>query len=75
MPSDGKYLINRVSFLTVRCHLFYLQAEKVHEFAEQIGKKLAEAEKLGNEGFVEESMKKMAEVEELKKEKVAAEVN
>ncbi|PIK45500.1 putative RNA-binding protein Luc7-like 2 [Apostichopus japonicus] len=31
------------------------KAEKVHEFAEHIGKKLAEAEKLGNDGFVEES--------------------
>lgn len=54
--------------------LFSLQAEKVHEFAEHIGKKLAEAEKLGNDGFVEESMKKMAEVEDLKKEKISAEV-
>ncbi|PNF40715.1 hypothetical protein B7P43_G00664 [Cryptotermes secundus] len=38
------------------------KANKVHELAEQIGKKLARAEQLGAEGFVEESMKLMEEV-------------
>jgi hypothetical protein len=37
------------------------KANKVHELAEQIGKKLARAEQLGAEGFVEESMKLMEE--------------
>lgn len=47
---------------------------RVHELAEEIGKKLAAAEALGEEGNVEESMKMMEEVEQIKKEKVAAEV-
>ncbi|XP_035219690.1 putative RNA-binding protein Luc7-like 2 [Stegodyphus dumicola] len=46
---------------------------KVHELAEQIGKKLAQAEKLGAEGNVEESMKTMEEVEEFRKQKALAE--
>lgn len=37
-------------------------ANSVHEVAEEIGKKLAKAEALGEEGFVEESMKLMEEV-------------
>lgn len=55
--------------------LFYsqIQLNKVHELAEQIGKKLAEAEKEGAEGNVEESLKLMEEVEQFKKEKVEAE--
>lgn len=35
---------------------------QVHAFAEQIGQKLAKAEQLGAEGFVDESMKMMEEV-------------
>lgn len=46
---------------------------KVHELAEQIGKKLAQAEKLGAEGNVEESMKTMEEVEDCRKQKALAE--
>lgn len=46
---------------------------KVHELAEQIGKKLAEAEKEGAEGNVEASLKLMEEVEQIKKDKVDAE--
>lgn len=38
------------------------KANNVHELAEEIGAKLARAEQLGAEGFVEESMKLMAEV-------------
>lgn len=53
----------------------YLQLNKVHELAEQIGKKLAQAEKLGAEGNVEESMKTLEEVEEFRKQKALAEVN
>lgn len=49
------------------------KANKVHELAEQIGKKLARAEQLGAEGFVEESMKLMEEIEDLRKKKSAAE--
>lgn len=47
---------------------------KVHELAEQIGKKLAQAEKLGAEGNVEDSMKTLEEVEEFRKQKALAEV-
>ena len=42
--------------------------------AEEIGKKLAEAEVLGAEGNVEESMKKLNEMEECRKKKLDAEV-
>lgn len=38
------------------------KANSVHELAEQIGQKLAKAEQLGEEGFVDESMKLMEEV-------------
>jgi hypothetical protein len=41
------------------------KANKVHELAEQIGKKLARAEQLGAEGFVEESMKLMEEASQI----------
>ncbi|KAF8777513.1 putative RNA-binding protein Luc7-like 2 isoform X1 [Argiope bruennichi] len=47
--------------------------QRVHELAEQIGKHLAQAEKLGEEGNVEESMKIMEEVEEFKRQKSLAE--
>lgn len=47
----------------------------MHELAEQIGKKLANAEKLGAEGNVEDSLKDMEDVEKLKKEKQAAEID
>ncbi|XP_047105702.1 putative RNA-binding protein Luc7-like 2 isoform X2 [Schistocerca piceifrons] len=49
------------------------KANKVHELAEQIGKKLARAEQLGAEGLVEDSMKLMEEIEDLRKKKSAAE--
>lgn len=39
-----------------------VKANHVHELAEEIGKKLARAEQLGEEGFVEESFKLMGEV-------------
>lgn len=39
-----------------------VKANAVHELAEQIGKKLAKAEQLGEEGLVDESMKLMEEV-------------
>ncbi|KAF5282483.1 hypothetical protein FQR65_LT14292 [Abscondita terminalis] len=39
-----------------------VKANNVHELAEQIGQKLAKAEQLGEEGFVDESMKLMEEV-------------
>ncbi|KAG8317479.1 putative RNA-binding protein Luc7-like 1 [Homalodisca vitripennis] len=38
-----------------------VKANHVHELAEEIGKKLARAEQLGEEGFVEESLKLMGE--------------
>ncbi|XP_023239525.1 putative RNA-binding protein Luc7-like 2 isoform X1 [Centruroides vittatus] len=50
-----------------------LKLNRVHELAEQIGKKLAEAEKQGAEGNVEESLKLMEEVEEYRKQKATAE--
>lgn len=43
------------------------KAQKVHQLAEQIGQKLAKAEQLGAEGFVDESMKMMEEVRTAKK--------
>ncbi|XP_022247609.1 putative RNA-binding protein Luc7-like 1 [Limulus polyphemus] len=46
---------------------------RVHDLAEQIGKKLAEAEKLGAQGNVEESFKLLEEVEEIRKKKAQAE--
>lgn len=49
------------------------KANKVHDLAEQIGKKLAKAEQLGADGMVEESMKLMEEVEDLRKKKATAE--
>lgn len=39
-----------------------LKANAVHQLAEEIGKKLAKAEALGEAGQVEESMKLMGEV-------------
>lgn len=51
------------------------QLNKVHELAEQIGKKLAAAEKAGADGNVEESLRLMDEVEKIKKEKTSAEVD
>lgn len=50
-----------------------VKANSVHELAEQIGQKLAKAEQLGEEGFVDESMKLMEEVDELRKRKLEAE--
>uniref|UniRef100_A0A182JYL9 Uncharacterized protein n=1 Tax=Anopheles christyi TaxID=43041 RepID=A0A182JYL9_9DIPT len=49
------------------------KANAVHELAEEIGKKLAKAEALGEAGQVEESMKLMSEIEELRSEKTRAE--
>ncbi|KAI8501152.1 putative RNA-binding protein Luc7-like 1, partial [Branchiostoma belcheri] len=49
------------------------KADKVHDLAEEIGKKLAEAEQLGEEGNVDESMKVMSEVEDTRKKKAEAE--
>ncbi|GAB1867138.1 Putative RNA-binding protein Luc7-like 1 [Camponotus japonicus] len=49
------------------------KANSVHVLAEEIGKKLAKAEQLGEEGFVEESMKLMGEIDELRKKKNEAE--
>ncbi|XP_058795155.1 putative RNA-binding protein Luc7-like 1 isoform X2 [Phymastichus coffea] len=49
------------------------KANAVHLLAEEIGKKLAKAEQLGEEGFVEESMKLMGEIDELRKRKNEAE--
>jgi len=49
------------------------KANKVHDSAEQIGKKLAKAEQMGADGLVEESMKLMEEVEDLRKKKASAE--
>lgn len=49
------------------------KAEKVHQLAEEIGRKLAMAEQAGAEGKVEESMKLMEEVEDIRKKKLLAE--
>lgn len=50
------------------------KAEQVLELNEQIGKTLAEAERLGSEGKVEESLELMKKVDELKKSKNVADV-
>ncbi|XP_019771485.1 putative RNA-binding protein Luc7-like 2 isoform X2 [Dendroctonus ponderosae] len=50
-----------------------VKANSVHELQEQIGQKLAKAEQLGAEGFVDESMKLMEEVDDLRKKKLEAE--
>lgn len=49
------------------------KANAVHALAEEIGKKLAKAEALGEAGEVEESVKLMKEIEELRAKKVQAE--
>jgi len=49
------------------------KANAVHELAEEIGKKLAKAEALGEAGQVEESMQLMGEIEELRMKKSRAE--
>ena len=49
------------------------KANAVHAFAEEIGKKLAKAEALGEAGEVEESIKLMGEIEELRSKKIKAE--
>lgn len=54
-------------------HQHVPEAQAVHDLAEQIGKKLAEAEAVGAEGKVEESMELMKEVEDLKSKKRIAE--
>lgn len=50
-----------------------VKANHVHQLAEEIGKKLARAEQLGEEGQVEESWKLMGEIDELRKKKAEAE--
>ena len=52
-----------------------LQAEKVHELNEEIGKLLAKAEQLGAEGNVDEAQKVLQEVEKVRSRKKDAEVN
>jgi hypothetical protein len=49
------------------------KANAVHALAEEIGKKLAKAEALGEAGQVEESMKLMTEIDELRSQKAKAE--
>ncbi|XP_067317397.1 putative RNA-binding protein Luc7-like 1 isoform X2 [Anolis sagrei] len=52
---------------------FELDAEKVHELNEDIGKLLAKAEQLGAEGNVNESQKMLMEVEKVRAKKKEAE--
>ena len=54
--------------------LAVLQAEKVHELNEEIGKLLAKAEQLGAEGNVDEAQKVLQEVEKVRSTKKDAEV-
>ncbi|CAD7004496.1 putative RNA-binding protein Luc7-like 1 [Ceratitis capitata] len=49
------------------------KANAVHALAEEIGKKLAKAEALGEAGEVEESMSLMKEIDELRTKKIKAE--
>ncbi|XP_037047019.1 putative RNA-binding protein Luc7-like 2 isoform X1 [Bradysia coprophila] len=50
-----------------------VKANAVHQLAEEIGKKLAKAEALGEAGQVEESVQLMQEIEELRSKKIQAE--
>lgn len=50
-----------------------VKANAVHQLAEEIGKKLAKAEALGEAGQVEESLELLGEIEELRSKKTAAE--
>ena len=52
----------------------FVQVNGIHEMAEKIGKKLAEAESVGEAGDVDKSMELFKEVEELKNEKRRLEV-
>ena len=70
----AKVLLSTIVFRII-LKLQFFQLNKVHELAEQIGKKLAAAEKAGADGNVEESLKLMDEVEKIKKEKSSAEVD
>lgn len=58
----------------VNCVAVALQAEKVHELNEEIGKLLAKAEQLGAEGNVDEAQKVLQEVEKVRTRKKDAEV-
>ncbi|ALC43903.1 CG7564 [Drosophila busckii] len=49
------------------------KANAVHALAEEIGKKLAKAEALGEAGEVEDSMELMKEIDELRSKKIKAE--
>lgn len=50
-----------------------VKANAVHQLAEEIGKKLAKAEALGEAGQVEESVQLMQEIEEYRAKKIQAE--
>jgi hypothetical protein len=62
------------TFVPVLWMLFYSQAEAVLTINEELGRRLAEAERLGEIGQVQDSLMLMVVVEELKKTKAAAEV-
>lgn len=68
-------LMHIISLTTDATIGVFLQAEKVHELNEEIGKLLAKAEQLGAEGNVEESQKVMQEVERVRTKKREAEVS
>ena len=55
--------------------LLIAQVNAIHEMAEKIGKKLAEAESVGEAGDVDKSMELFKEVEDLKAEKRRLEVS
>jgi len=50
------------------------QAVEIHRLGEQIGTKLAQAEKLGAEGHVEESLNLMSVVDDLNRQKNLVEI-
>jgi len=51
----------------------FIKAQKVHELNEKIGNTLADVEKLGSEGKVQESMEALKSVEDLKRKKLEIE--
>lgn len=57
------------------CDVCVLQAERVHELNEEIGKLLARAEQLGGEGNVEEAQQVLEKVEKTRTLKKEAEVS
>lgn len=78
MPPSPTLSINLPVFTTLPLRLLrgcVLQAERVHELNEEIGKLLARAEQLGGEGNVDEAQQVLEKVEKTRTLKKEAEVS